>query len=165
MELKALSLKELANLVNIPSILKMSKEKAVARVQKELAKKVEASIQHDDVALTAKPEESKAAPAISHGLNKHAKLLEALAAPSTREVLMEASGFDAKNLSVALCNLKNKGVAIKIEVKDGVRLYSVVEDSSIDVTKLVTKRASKTSAAAAEPVWPFNPDGTAKVKA
>ena len=59
-------------------------------------------------------------------VNKHKALLAALAVPANRVELMSASGFDDKNLSVAMCNLKRLGHVIKIEIQDGVRIYSTV---------------------------------------
>lgn len=43
---------------------------------------------------------------------KHDKLLEALAVERTRQELMDATGFDSKNLSTALGNLARKGYTI-----------------------------------------------------
>lgn len=106
--LAALSLKELAALINVPSLVKMSKAKAIARVLAVLP-----------AAKPAKVKKTDDAPRVS----KHALLTEALSAPATREDLMEASGFDNKNLSVAMCNLKRAGYVIKIAVTGDVRTY------------------------------------------
>lgn len=103
--LNTMSLKEIAAMVNLPSIIKMSKAKAIERAQKEL----------DRIAAESKPVKAKTQEAMScPRVNKHAALLEALYAGGTRAELMVASGFDNKNLSVALCNLKNQGYIINI---------------------------------------------------
>jgi hypothetical protein len=70
-----------------------------------------------------------ASPAAPKNLSKHARLLAALITPSTPAQLMQASNFDAKNLSVALCNLKRAGHVIKCVVttvnNQSVRQYSL----------------------------------------
>jgi hypothetical protein len=107
--LQALSLKEIAAIAGVPSLVKCSKAKAVERCLAELA--------------TKKPSRTS-------GTNKHARLLEALRARTCdRAQLMKASGFDDRNLSVALCNLKRAGHVVRTELASGddgvVRLYSI----------------------------------------
>jgi hypothetical protein len=104
--LAALSLKELAALVGKPSLTKYSKAKAVAYVLKHLP------------AAPAPKAKKAAAEDKAPRVSKHDTLLEALRDGGTREALMEASGFDNKNLSVAMCNLKGKGYVIKCEMVD-----------------------------------------------
>ena len=61
--------------------------------------------------------------------NKHARLLQALAQQNqTRAQLMQASNFNAKNLSVALCNLKRApyNAVIAVTISNNQRLYSLV---------------------------------------
>lgn len=135
--LAALSLKELAALVGKPSLTKYSKAKAVAYVLKHLPaavnQKAEAVLSKGKKILTKAAAEDKA-PRVS----KHDTLLEALRDGGTREALMEASGFDNKNLSVAMCNLKGKGYVIACEIRTDVavtegdkdvnyRFYTLVE--------------------------------------
>ena len=124
--LAAMSLKELAAIVNKPSLMKYSKAKAVDYVLKHLPTP---SPTKKSKSATA-PQADKAPRA-----NKHDDLLEALRDGGTREQLMETSGFDNKNLSVAMCNLKNKGYVINVEIQaigddvtqTNVRFYSLVE--------------------------------------
>lgn len=143
--LSTLSLKEIAALVNMPSIAKMSKDKAVARAEKILAdrtaeavKKLEAMLapepRIDARAQTPKVDAGKpakaprapkadkpvdaSATAKPAKVNKHACLVDALRDGGTREELMTQSQFDNKNLSVALCNLKRAGYIIGIEERE-----------------------------------------------
>jgi hypothetical protein len=104
--LESMTLRELAAAANIPSLTKMSKTKALERALK-VVKLVE------DTPAPKAP-------------SKYSRLLLALTSTSTRETLMEASGFDNKNLSVALSILKRGGHVIRCDIKDSVRLYSLV---------------------------------------
>jgi predicted Rossmann fold nucleotide-binding protein DprA/Smf involved in DNA uptake len=59
--------------------------------------------------------------------NKHQRLLAALAQQNqTRAQLMQASNFNAKNLSVALCNLKRAKHVISTTIVNNQRTYSLV---------------------------------------
>lgn len=106
--LSKMSLKEIATLVNVPSLVKVSKAKAIERALKLLP-------------AFHKVKKADDAPRA----NKHAALIEALASPQNRAALMQNSGFDNKNLSVAMCNLKRSGYVIKVEMLDGERFYSI----------------------------------------
>ena len=129
--LAAMSLKELAALVNKPSLMKYSKAKAVEYVIKHLSA-VGYVIKHlpAKAAPVAKVAKTKAVKTDKKEdkVSKHDFLQYAMEVKggATREELMSASGFDTKNLSVAMCNLKNKGYIIAIAVdKEGVRKYSI----------------------------------------
>ena len=119
--LAAMSLKELAALVNKPSLMKYSKAKAVEYVIKHLPAEAApvAKVAKTKAVKTDKKEDKVS----KHDLLQYAMEVKGGA---TREELMSASGFDTKNLSVAMCNLKNKGYIIAIAVdKEGVRKYSL----------------------------------------
>lgn len=150
--LRNMSLKEIAVLVNLPSIAKMSKDKAVERAERILQERIIAKLSTPTPRIdtravlpkvddkTAKAKRSPKAPAPTTTdvtakpakVNKHACLVDALRDGGTREELMTASQFDNKNLSVALCNLKRAGYIIGIEEKDvggvKVRFYQLVDE-------------------------------------
>ena len=117
--LATMSLKQLSDLVGIKSIVKMAKGKAIARTIKEL----DALGKYDDGKSTKPTRQARTpkvtAPSVKVGPyradSKFGQLYVALGELRTRVELMGASGFDNKNLSVALSIMKRADVVIKME--------------------------------------------------
>lgn len=102
--LRAMSLKQLAALVNMPSLVKLSKTTAARRAYAALP----------DVRPTAKTETPKVGGYKAD--SKFGRLYALLeAGRQDRAQLMAASGFDDKNLSVALSIMKKAGHVVRVE--------------------------------------------------
>ena len=133
-QLGGMTLKELAALVNIPAIVKMAKGPAAIRAFNALPDVPEEQ--------AAKPKELGAAPKRTwiwpttettakaaaeaakkenagkyRATSKFGKLYAALGELRTRADLLEATGFDMKNLSVAMSIMKRDGYVIKTMVE------------------------------------------------
>jgi hypothetical protein len=127
-QLNAMTLKQLVDLVNIPSLAKVSKAKAVERAMAALPEVVVAApeVKAPKVAV-AKVGGYKAD-------SKFGKLYAALAVLRSRVELMEVSGFDNKNLSVALSIMKRAGHVVRTVVaEDKVARYEVVVQQAAQV--------------------------------
>lgn len=121
-QLSTMSLKELAALSGIASLVKVSKAKAVERTYAALpdVAPATATLRVKTWHWPTLDDAAQAAGKIKVGgykaRSKFGKLYAALAELRTRAELLAATGFDAKNLSVAMSIMKRDGHVIRVAV-------------------------------------------------
>jgi hypothetical protein len=141
-----MSLKNIAALCNMPNLAKMSKVKAVEKAEAILAARALFKLEQmiAPKVAPAKPAKkpkavaAKDAPAgapVAKVPSKANRLVDALRVGGDRDMLIEASGFDNKNLSVSMSLLKRAGYVIGVQIIPATadtasfRFYQLVEDA------------------------------------